>query len=242
MENSNAPQRDLIMSKPYIKPPRWRNVVCSLPFLAVLLVMLSALLAVAIWAIVTHAHPASEKRADFIIKLSPTVPQNASDIVDRGYPGLAMSSHSFWEYAGNASSPNYFSANLIQTISNRTGAPVHIRVGGTSGDFAFFNTSQQTALVYPPGTGPADIPHGLRIGKAWFEGLANFQNVKWTYMAHLANNSAGFMENTVQAVQEALKYIGPNLDNIEIGNEIDYYPVSNPRTKILRRSPVEDTH
>jgi hypothetical protein len=35
--------------------------------------------------------------------------------------------------AGNHSNPNLFSRNLIDTISNKTGTPIEIRVGGTNG-------------------------------------------------------------------------------------------------------------
>lgn len=138
-----------------------------------------------------------------------------------------MSGHSFQEYAGNKSSPNTFSRNLIQSIAERTGTAVHIRVGGTSADFAVYDPDQQTALILPPGAVPGGIPKGMRLGRAYYEGFANFPGVQWTFMAHLANNSAGMKANSVRATQEAMKYIGSNLDAIEIGNEIDYYPNVN---------------
>ena len=118
-----------------------------------------------------------------------------------------MSGHSFHEYAGNLTTPNTFSANLISEVSRRTGAPVHIRVGGTSLDFATYNAAQDTALVLPPGTAPGSIPQGMKhsptferlgltgwtigmsIGNAWFEGFQSFSNVKFTYMVSFANYS-----------------------------------------------------
>lgn len=136
-----------------------------------------------------------------------------------------MSSHSFQDYAGNLSSPNIFSRNLISTVSSRTGAPVNIRVGGTSGDFAVYDPDQRTALVLPAGAKPGSIPKGIRLGTAWFEGFSSFPGVQWTYMVKLANFSA--KDNAVAGTQAALKYIGTNLEALEIGNEIDYYPNVN---------------
>lgn len=136
-----------------------------------------------------------------------------------------MSGHSFHQYAGNLSSPNTFSRNLISTVSDRTGAPVQIRVGGTSADFAVYDPNQRTALTLPAGAQPGGIPKGMRLGTAWFEGFASFPGTQWTYMVKLANYSA--KDNAVAGAKEALKYIGSNLEALEIGNEIDFYPNVN---------------
>ncbi|CAK3766043.1 Hypothetical predicted protein [Lecanosticta acicola] len=184
--------------------------------------MWSALLLLPLGATFSYQAPLLEERQQTIAFSAPsTVPSSASDVVGKDYPALAMSAHSFQEYAGNASTPNTFSANLISNIGSRTGAPVHIRVGGTSGDFSVYDPNQKAAFALPPGSAPGSIPRGITMGPAYFEGFANFPGVKWTYMAHLAND----MEtNSIQATQEALKYIGSNLDALEIGNEIDLYP------------------
>lgn len=136
-----------------------------------------------------------------------------------------MSAHSFQEYAGNLSAPNLFSRNLINTVSDRTGSPVNIRVGGTSGDFAVFDQDQRTALTLPAGAQPGGIPKGMRLGTAWFEGFSSFPGVQWTYMVKLANYTA--KDNAVAGAKEAMKYIGTNLEALEIGNEIDFYPNVN---------------
>lgn len=174
----------------------------------------------------TFQSPVSiEGRAQFTASLPATAPDDASNIIDHGYPALAFSSHSFQEYTGSTATPNTFSANLIQSIANRTGSPVHIRVGGTSGDFAHYEAGQDVALKLPASSKAGGIPKGMTLGSSWFEGFSNFPSVKWTYMAHFANESD--ISNSVAGVQEALKYIGPNLEAVEIGNEIDYYPNDN---------------
>lgn len=137
-----------------------------------------------------------------------------------------MSQHSFHEYAGNASSPNTFSANLIQEVASRTGSSVHIRVGGTSGDFSVYNATQTVALQLPPGATPGGIPRGMLLGPVWFQGFANLP-AKFTYMAHFGNNGVGQKDNAAAAAQQAFKNIGSNLDALEVGNEIDFYPSGN---------------
>ncbi|CZT21093.1 uncharacterized protein RCC_06954 [Ramularia collo-cygni] len=173
--------------------------------------------------------PLLSERQSATINVPATVPNTASDVVDHGYPGFAISGHSFQEYAGNISVPNIFSRNLIQTISDRTGAPVQIRVGGTSADFAVYDPNQRTALTLPSNAVPGGIPKGMRLGTAWFEGFASFPGVQWTYMVKLANFSA--KQNAVAGAREAMKYIGDNLEALEVGNEIDFYPnVNRPGT------------
>lgn len=190
--------------------------------------MWSALLLLPIGATLTYQSPLLEQKrqSTFIFSVPSTSPKDAV-VVGKDYPALAMSAHSFQEYAGNASTPNVFSANLISNIGSRTGAPVHIRVGGTSGDFSVYDPNQKAALTLPPGSKPGSIPKGIKRGQAWFEGFANFPNVKWTYMAQFATNN---LQNSVDATKAALKYIGSNLDAIEIGNEIDLYRTDGART------------
>ena len=83
------------------------------------------------------------------ISIPGALPSGSSQIVDHSFPSLAVEVASFADYAGeilcrneleaglilagNTSDPNVFSRNLIDTISNKTGKPVVIRVGGTSG-------------------------------------------------------------------------------------------------------------
>ncbi|KAF2096599.1 hypothetical protein NA57DRAFT_67284 [Rhizodiscina lignyota] len=139
------------------------------------------------------------------VSIPTNVPTIASGVIDHAYPGFAIAQHAFQDYAGNLSHPNIFSRNLINSVTEKTGTAVHIRVGGTSAT-------------------PGGIPAGIKLGPAWFEGFASFPGVQWTYMAHLALNTSGAEANAVAEVKEALKYIGQNLEALEVGNEVDLYP------------------
>ncbi|EME47787.1 glycoside hydrolase family 79 protein [Dothistroma septosporum NZE10] len=193
--------------------------------------MFSCLLLITASAVLTTQSPLSSdletrQSTSLSITVPETTPSGASDVVDHGYPGFAMSQHSFHEYAGNNSSPNTFSANLISEVASRTGSNVHIRVGGTSGDFSVYNASQTVALQLPPGSAPGSVPRGMILGPVWFQAFANLP-AKFTYMAHFANNSAGQKDNAAAAAAQAFNNIGSNLDALEIGNEIDFYPGDN---------------
>lgn len=202
------------------------------PSLVNILAMWTSLVLLPIGASLTYQSPLMlDERDSLSLTIPTTAPSGTSNVVDKSYPGLAMSQHSFQEYAGNKSSPNTFSANLIQAIADRTGTSVHIRVGGTSGDFSIFDPNQQQAIVFPPGYTPGGIPKNMKLGPTWFEGFQSFPGVQWIYDTHLANNSDGMKANSVAATQEALKNIGSNLEAIEIGNEINFYPnVNRPGT------------
>lgn len=67
----------------------------------------------------------------------------------------------------------------------------------------------------------------MKIGRSWFEGFQNFDNVLFTYMAHFANYTD--KANSVLATQEALRNIGSKLDSVEIGNEYNFYPGDSRR-------------
>ncbi len=54
------------------------------------------------------------------------VPQNSSQIVDQSFLGFATEAASFPNFT------NPFSQNLFNVFYNATGAPVILRVGGTS--------------------------------------------------------------------------------------------------------------
>ena len=80
------------------------------------------------------------------ILVSTAVPSNTSPHIDTSFLGFAFEQASFYNYSFDSQgAPNTFSQNLIQSVLDRTGVRPLIRVGGTSGDHAHFNASQDTA-------------------------------------------------------------------------------------------------
>jgi len=59
-------------------------------------------------------------------------PENASNPLLEGYVSYSIEFAFFPDYAGNTSSPNSFSYNLISNLRDIQGVPPYIRVGGNT--------------------------------------------------------------------------------------------------------------
>ncbi|KAI4151785.1 MAG: hypothetical protein LQ340_003309, partial [Diploschistes diacapsis] len=122
---------------------------------------------------------------------------------------------------GNTSHPNTFSAQLISNIQNKTGAPVQIRVGGTSLDNAKYIPSQTEAIVYPSGQQFFNVPIGITLGPEWFNSFSALPAVKWILDVPLEFSSVDASVQFAQAGVQAITIA--NLQAIEIGNEPNFY-------------------
>ncbi|KAI7524271.1 hypothetical protein KC317_g21518, partial [Hortaea werneckii] len=74
-----------------------------------------------------------------------TIPVQATVPSDAGVPFKSFLSYSiefssFPDFAGNLSSPNVFSNNLLNNLGNLAGTKPYIRVGGNTQDYAIFNS------------------------------------------------------------------------------------------------------
>ncbi|KAF2095112.1 hypothetical protein NA57DRAFT_79600 [Rhizodiscina lignyota] len=155
------------------------------------------------------------------IDLSPKVPKNASAAIDPQFLGFGIEAGSFPDYTGNKSHPNGFSLNMFSTLSNRTGSPLPIRVGGTSMDHSIFDPSQKEAVNYPDNR-TEGLRSNMTLGGPWIESFSFLKEAKWILMVPLARY------NLSNAVHFANASIGKMLDGtfeaLEIGNEVNLYP------------------
>ncbi|KAB2568682.1 Beta-glucuronidase [Lasiodiplodia theobromae] len=151
--------------------------------------------------------------------------------IDKGYIGFGIEMTSFPDYAGRgANTPNSLSAFLLQQIANYTGgAPLHIRVGGTSMDNTVYNPALTTKAVNVTGDLDACRLHAdADIGTPWlrsFENLAPKLAPRYTVQVPLArkdvDNGVEFAEACVEALTNGDGVA--RLDALEIGNEPDLY-------------------
>ncbi|KAJ5934791.1 hypothetical protein N7466_004338 [Penicillium verhagenii] len=157
------------------------------------------------------------------IQAPATVSVDASQIVAHDFASFSIPIHFFADYAGNKSSPNEFSRDIIELLHKKTGAYPHIRVGGTSADRAIYNASQTESIIlsseYDNG-----IPLEVYIGPTLFEGFESFPGVPWTFQVNLANNKSDALDNALAEARVALSHIRENLVAFEVGNEPDLYP------------------
>ncbi|KAJ5587237.1 glycoside hydrolase family 79 protein [Penicillium hispanicum] len=143
----------------------------------------------------------------------------ASKRIDQSFPSFAIQVSSFPAFTGNASHPNIFSRNLIQSIEERTGAPLVVRVGGTNGDYSNYNP-QQTTAVEPPMQGDG-IGQKYVLGPVFYEGFRNWPNTQWVYDIPFAKENH---TDSLYQAQHAISNIGETyLSGLEIGNEVDLY-------------------
>ncbi|KAK8907726.1 hypothetical protein QC760_003607 [Botrytis cinerea] len=158
-----------------------------------------------------------------------TAPKNA------GTPLPAFISYSiefcfFPDYAGNNSSPNTFSENLLNNLGNFQGTKPHIRVGGNTQDYALYNASIPYAVNGTINPAKAtDYPTTVYFGPSFFESYNTWSDVKFSHGFNLglgANNSAGWQTllDTIPLACKALE--GGKLLMWEYGNEPDLFSTS----------------
>ncbi|KAJ9626592.1 hypothetical protein H2203_004225 [Taxawa tesnikishii (nom. ined.)] len=135
---------------------------------------------------------------------------------------------SFPDFAGNSSSPNTFSNNLLNNIGNLTGTKPYIRVGGNTQDYALFNASLETAtfgIINPNRS--SDYPTTLSIGPSYFDSYSTWPDTKFIHGFNLGKNGTAARQSllaTVPLVCRALE--NGKLAYWELGNEPDLYKTS----------------
>jgi len=136
---------------------------------------------------------------------------------------------SFPDFAGNLSSPNTFSNNLLNNLGRFTGIKPFIRVGGNTQDYAVFNRSLETALVgiVDPARSP-DYPTTITIGPKYFESYLTWPDTHYIHGFNLGRNSTVARQGLIDSVAYACKALGGGkLAYWELGNEPDLFKTSS---------------
>ncbi|KAK8204023.1 hypothetical protein IWZ01DRAFT_560892 [Phyllosticta capitalensis] len=161
------------------------------------------------------------------IEIPRSVPNNASEILDRSYLGLAIEGRDFTNYTGSSSAPNRFSINMFSTFFNITGATT----GNKGSDNFYYDPNQAEAIttVQPELANNERSERRLHapftIGKAWLDGLRVLPNVKWDFQIPLARAN---LSNAVLFCRDSLAAMGDAFNSFEFGNEPDLYNATGP--------------
>jgi hypothetical protein len=84
-------------------------------------------------ATVVTAVPANvERDASSAVTVSGRVPPTAGDAILSPFVAFSIEFSSFPDFAGNISTPNKFSKNLLDNLGKLQGGKPHIRVGGNT--------------------------------------------------------------------------------------------------------------
>ncbi|KAF4543375.1 Glycoside hydrolase protein [Lasiodiplodia theobromae] len=158
-------------------------------------------------------------------------PSASSDAVpvNKDYIGFGIEMKSFPDYAGYNNATNPFSTYLLTQFSSRSGgAPIPIRVGGTSMDNVYYNESLTTQAVKATGDTSCDLHTPLDLGTRWLHGFANLApqlDVRYTVQIPLARKNVTNGVALANACVDAMPGgDARRLDAFEIGNEPNYYP------------------
>ncbi|TVY52112.1 Beta-glucuronidase [Lachnellula cervina] len=164
------------------------------------------------------------------IELSSAPPKDASDPIPEAFVSYSIEFSSFPDFAGNNSSPNTFSNNLLNNLGNLTGTKPYIRVGGNTQDYALYNDSLPFAInstIVP--SRATDYPTIIFIGPSYFESYNTWPDTKFSHGFNLGlggNNSEGW-QSLLDTVPLACKALGGGkLLWWEYGNEPDLYSTS----------------
>jgi hypothetical protein len=165
------------------------------------------------------------------IILSQTPPPNAGPQPLESFVAYSIEFSSFPDFAGNNSSPNTFSNNLLNNLGLLQGTKPYIRVGGNTQDYALYNASLDIALVgiVNPARSP-DYPTTIHIGPSYFESYNTWPGCRYIHGFNLGlggNNSEGW-QTLVEEVPVACKALeNGKLLAWEYGNEPDLYSTSS---------------
>ncbi|KAG8630836.1 hypothetical protein KVT40_002455 [Elsinoe batatas] len=157
-----------------------------------------------------------------------------SDFIDPSFAGFGIEPSNLFSFTGY-DKPNQLSFNLIDTLTNYTGAPPHIRLGGNTQDYMIYDEGQNqyTWINNPNATGQGALATDhMLIGPKFLEVVNRFPyGTPVTWGLNLAYNDPDYMDRLTTMAQQVVDNL-PNvkLVSLEIGNEPDLYLGNGFRT------------
>ncbi|KAI0015240.1 hypothetical protein F4780DRAFT_764684 [Xylariomycetidae sp. FL0641] len=143
------------------------------------------------------------------------VPNNASKPISKQFISWAVEADSFVNYTTD------FSKNIFRDFAKRTGAPLIIRVGGTSLDHAKYDLSLNKPWVWADPSGRKALDEDKIFGKPFFEAFSAMPEAKYVIQVGLSVKN---ITGAVSFTKECIEKIGMDqLYAIEIGNEPGWY-------------------
>ncbi|EIW76865.1 glycoside hydrolase family 79 protein [Coniophora puteana RWD-64-598 SS2] len=154
----------------------------------------------------------------------PSLPMWATSPLNPALASFSIETAFFEEYMGNSSSPNTLSQALFENLSNRTGVPAEVRIGGITADSAFWDGNLNQALYNFIDSSGALI--NTTLGPAFWEVvelLPNETNIVFTLGLESLNYTGALY--MAEAMWAGLRDSSVNISRFEIGNEPDQYSI-----------------
>ncbi|KAK7062800.1 hypothetical protein VNI00_000293 [Paramarasmius palmivorus] len=169
--------------------------------------------------------------ANPVVTLLPSrrAPEDASKPIVNNLVSLSIAIHWFQDYTrqgSDASQPNTFTRNLLDSLTESTSMAPQIRVGGTSADRTTYIPEQEETIKTV--TGDNGIPLNVTLNERWFRQCFDDNTfppgTEFIFDLPLVRNDSGAINNTLLGAQWALAAIGEErFFAFEIGNEEDTY-------------------
>ncbi|CAI6333923.1 unnamed protein product [Periconia digitata] len=172
---------------------------------------------------ITNAHAIPR---DSAIVLPKSLDDTTAVALPESYLSYSFEFGFFPDFAGNASSPNNFSINLLASLAELQGSAPILRVGGNTQDKTFFYSNQSQAIINTYDDEVSlDYPAKVEIGPAFFESYDNFPNSTAIHGFNFAvgGTCASCLEQVLEHAITACKALGDRALAWEYGNEPDMY-------------------
>lgn len=162
------------------------------------------------------------------------VPTEPTDL-EVGRPGdrfltLSIELACFPDYAGNLTSPNEFSHNMLNNLAELAGKKMYIRVGGNTQDLYTYNSSLEVQIQGDYNLNRShDYPtDNLQIGSSFFEAYKTWPGYTFSHGLNMGGNkSPNAWTSLLETAEAACKSMGSDAIEVwEYGNEPNGYPNS----------------
>ncbi|KAJ6516792.1 hypothetical protein C8R47DRAFT_1313163 [Mycena vitilis] len=162
--------------------------------------------------------------ADAVHFSLPAQPDKAS-VVPKGYVGFGIEMKSLPDYLGLAA-PNNLTKFLLNHISTATNSPVHLRVGGTSGDNSVFSSALTTKAITSANLSQCRLHTNITLGVPWVRSFKHLDAslARFTVQIPLARKNVSNGMKFASACLQNMPGGVQQLDAFEIGNEPNFYP------------------
>lgn len=150
-----------------------------------------------------------------------------SQVLSPSYAGLGIEPSNLFSFTGK-DTPNQLSINLLQHLTNYSGAPPHLRLGGNTGDHMVWDASYDAFNLgknpnqEETGPTPAD---GSVFGPGYLEALERFpKGMPITFQLNMAYDEGDYLDRIDEAAAAVVDGLNnTSLYSFEIGNEPDLY-------------------
>lgn len=171
------------------------------------------------------------------ISLSPATTlaglSNYSQIINPAFAGMGIEPSNLFSFTGETKA-NQLTVNLLTTLSNYTGVPPQLRIGGNTEDNFIYDPNFQDYYVKTneQTTGMGNEPWDkYTIGPKYFEAIDRFpEGTPITFGLSLAYDADDWADKIVEKADAARTMLKrTSLVSFEIGNEPDLYHQNNFR-------------